>query len=377
MWFSSLDGIHDLSHHNFNTVCIGGVFLCMQKRVRNLRTTTTEPLEHMFGTARSWKREFTINEFIHYSNKLEIIMKNIIQNDIKTTTSSKGYMNGFAGFASAVKNLQEKLKKETFTGEENGLSIDVDYTKPICTQIEPGLIAVIQRTQKPIIELMKIFGIRKVSRYCEPISSILDICSIYQQSTRDIKSHFLLRYKKSDVDETHETEVMQQLADLALTVGEHEMIVDDTLQDNSAALFDGQSTYDVEMMRGSELVYFNLQMFYKFIRNEVNKDNVGNMLQLMKQSISHSFENKQTNGSISNLQKCKSLNQRWFNASKETIEKLPETSLLERDYIYEKNGTYYRILTIFTKSYGKWRYQQCHEKGPDMRIHVRWRTSVG
>jgi len=79
---------------------------------------------------------------------------------------------------------------------------------------------------------------------------------------------------------------------------------------------------------------------------------------------------KQSKGSITNLQKFKTLNQRWFKATTETMEKLPESNLLERDYIYEKNGVYYRVLTLFKKSYGKWRYEQRQIKGPDLRIHV-------
>ena len=98
--------------NNFDTACLGGVFLAMQKTVKNLRTTTTEPLERMFGTNCSWKREFIVNEFIIFSNKLELIMKTVIDNDIKTRTSSKGYMAGFSGFVEVVGRMKKKLKKK-------------------------------------------------------------------------------------------------------------------------------------------------------------------------------------------------------------------------------------------------------------------------
>jgi len=294
MWFSSIEGIHDLSHNNFNTVCIGGIFLCMQKRVRNLRMTTTEPLEHMFGTARSWRREFTVNEFIIYSNKLEIIISNIINNDIKMGTLSKGYMNGFAGFASAVKKLQEKLKKENFTGEQKDLAVEVDYSKSISTQIEPTLIEIIERTQKPIINLLKMFGIKKVSRYCEPISSILDICGIYQHATRDLRCHLLFVNQKINEDQRDEAGIIQQLADLAIDVDKSETVDDLSEQSNDTETFNVDSTYAFAKVDAKESVYFNLEMFYKFIRNDVNKENVSQMLHLMKESISSSFEKKKT-----------------------------------------------------------------------------------
>ena len=35
MWFTSLNGIYDKSMNNFSTACIGGVFLAIQKRVKN------------------------------------------------------------------------------------------------------------------------------------------------------------------------------------------------------------------------------------------------------------------------------------------------------------------------------------------------------
>ena len=112
MWFSSLKGVHHQSKHNFVTSYLGGIFLESQRKVRNLRLTTTEPIEHAFGTARSWRREFTINEFLIYSNKIDFIMKNVLEHDIKTSTSQKGYMHGFQGFANVIKQINLKLSKK-------------------------------------------------------------------------------------------------------------------------------------------------------------------------------------------------------------------------------------------------------------------------
>ena len=54
----------------------------MQNQVKKLYITTTEPLEHTLDTAHSWKREFTVCEFISFCNKLKSIMKNVLENDI-------------------------------------------------------------------------------------------------------------------------------------------------------------------------------------------------------------------------------------------------------------------------------------------------------
>ena len=105
MWFSSLKGIHHQSKNNFITSYLGAIFLATQKKIHNLQLTTTEPIEHAFGTARSWRREFSVNKFIIYCNKVDFIMKNVLQFDIKTSTTQKGYMHGFQGFANVVKKL--------------------------------------------------------------------------------------------------------------------------------------------------------------------------------------------------------------------------------------------------------------------------------
>ena len=99
MWFSSLEGISNISKNNLITSCFGGIFLAVQKKVKNLCFTTTQLLENTFGITRSWRHEFTINEFLTYSNKLDIFLKNVIENGICTSSSTKGYMHGFKGFA--------------------------------------------------------------------------------------------------------------------------------------------------------------------------------------------------------------------------------------------------------------------------------------
>ena len=73
----------------------------------------------------------------------------------------------------------------------------------------------------------------------------------------------------------------------------------------------------------------------------------------MYESMGSNLETIKSGGSSTNLQKVKSLNQRWFKATKHTIKKLPDTNLFGRDYIYQKGDAFYRILCVFKKSYGK------------------------
>ena len=83
-------------------------------------------------------------------------------------------------------------------------------------------------------------------------------------------------------------------------------------------------------------------------------ENVGNMLHLMRESIDSTRDKKRIVGSTTNLQKVKSLNGQWFQRTKENIEDFSDKNCLERDCIFEKNGKYFRVLSIFKKSYGKW-----------------------
>ena len=373
MWFTSLNGIHDKSMNNFSTACIGGVFLAMQKRVKNLRTTTTEPLEHMFGTTRSWKREFTVNEFIIFSNKLEMIMTSIITHGIKTGTSSKGYMTGFGGFANVVSKIKIKLKKERYVPDEISVAVDVNYNKPLSHQIEKGLIGVIGRTQQLILNLMKAFKFVEVSDYCEPISSILDIYSAYKKLKIGLHPLDLPIHDKIDDDKTNEAEVMQRLANLALecnatsNIPNEDNEVDDNLIDEDELL--NGVLYDKNGPNHLTL-HFDVKMFYKFIGYEICNENVGKMLELMYSSMGTNFEKSKTWGSSTNLQKVKSLTQRWFKASECTIEKLPSKNILGRDYIFSRHGTYFRILCIFKKSYGKWRYEDNADENDAVMAHV-------
>ena len=77
-----------------------------------------------------------------------------------------------------------------------------------------------------------------------------------------------------------------------------------------------------------ETVTFDVKKFYEIIRFDMNSENVGNMLQLMYDSMGSNFEKKRTRGSTNRLQKVQSLQQRWFAATSSTLEKLPKSNVL-------------------------------------------------
>ena len=82
------------------------------------------------------------------------------------------------------------------------------------------------------------------------------------------------------------------------------------------------------------------------------------------------FHQGVNSGSETTLQKVKSLNCRWFKRSRENIEKLSNGNVIERDCVFENNENYYRILSVFKKSYGKWRNERNGKLSEKLLLHV-------
>ena len=91
-------------------------------------------------------------------------MTNVTKNDIQTCASNKGYITGFLGFAEVDNKMKSKLIKESFTGDDISIVVDINYNKLVAPQIEPGLIKVINRSQEPILRLVETFKITEHSR---------------------------------------------------------------------------------------------------------------------------------------------------------------------------------------------------------------------
>ena len=290
MWFTSLEGISKISKNNLITSCLGGIFLAAQKKVRNLRFTTTEPLEHTFGTTRSWRREFSVNEFVTYSNKLDIILKNVIENGICSSTSTKGYMHGFQGFAEVVSRIKQKLTKKSPFETEDNWAVDVDYNGTIVDQIEKKIISAIGRINGPILNIMAMFNMQHLSPYCSEILSIKDLCSIYQSSSRQDNNLSIGDIVKAKTLTRNTDEIIKRLSNLALEFnsgnGNKLSTPDESIDaDNviSKTLKGGEETW----------IEFDCQCFYNFISEDVSNCNVGKMLCHMQDSMRSSMEKRE------------------------------------------------------------------------------------
>ena len=65
-----------------------------------------------------------------------------------------------------------------------------------------------------------------------------------------------------------------------------------------------------------------------------------------------------------------SLKGRWFKVSIENVEQLRTVNTVEQNCLYKKGGKYYRVLSIFKKSYNEWRHELIGKKNEKMKVHL-------
>ena len=136
------------------------------------------------------------------------------------------------------------------------------------------------------------------------------------------------------VNLVNEQKAIQRLANIALDFNSMCISPEDEQDENvNEDLLKGEVLYDSHE-ENQLRINFDVETLYSFIGLDMNNENVGKMLKLMYESMGTNLEKTKTSDSSNHLQKVKSLNQRWLKATKNTIEKLPNTNLLSRDYIY-------------------------------------------
>ena len=94
------------------------------------------------------------------------------------------------------------------------------------------------------------------------------------------------------------------------------------------------------------------------------------MLHYMSESMRTTFEIQKVHGSITSLQKIQSLQGRWFKVRIDDVEKIITGNSVEQNCIYVKDGKFYRVLSIFKKSYNKWRHERQGDKNEKLKVHL-------
>jgi hypothetical protein len=320
MWFNNMKGIHNITLHNLTTSCLARIFLCVQKGIRKMRLCTTEPLEHQFGTARSHKREFTARDFCLFVDNIGTIFTHISKFYFNATTSDKGYMSGFHGFMKTVSNITKKSSANTADGGADDDAIDVDYSRPIATQIESLVIEALQETQGPMLHLMATLGFDvHESDFNHLITSCVTSFEVPSKIFRGKTADEGSREKISAIvppDVAH-------LAALDLTSNDTEEFVEwdtdtDLSTDASAqVLYDerGNSDSDDEKTTAKEWSFFDKGSFYDFLHADIIENSIDVLLTAMQTTISEVGQKKK--GSVLTDEKAMSLKGRWFQVKKE------------------------------------------------------------
>ena len=115
---------------------------------------------------------------------------------------------------------------------------------------------------------------------------------------------------------------------------------------------------------------FNCELFFKFVSFAISNNNIGKMLHYMRESMNTTFEKHKVQGSITSLQKVQSLKGRWFKVNIDNVEPINKGNYVEQNCIFLKDGKFYRVLSVFKKTYHKWRYERKGKTNEKKKVHL-------
>ena len=154
---------------------------------------------------------------------------------------------------------------------------------------------------------MKIFELEQVSLYCTDLSSLDDLCSIYQSLSRHHGTILGKEHHFKQIQNVDTEEMTQRLSKLALDFNNGSSmkmsLVDEPIDPEKIArekLSNEPDVFDC-------WIEFDCEIFYNFIGQDVSNTNVGRLLSHMCNSMNNSMERKRVDGSITELQKVQSL----------------------------------------------------------------------
>jgi hypothetical protein len=174
IWFTEIHGIHKTTIKNLICSVLPLSLLLVDDNVRCGRYLTTEPAEHVFGILRSMEREFTIASCLRLVEKLRIKLQNMVDFDLKSANSSRGYQAGLDEFISA---------RQAYGHNRNN---DVTWKK---RKIEVS-------ARKDTAKLVEIFSSSTFSSY-GIVARMRKFCTIIQKSARRRSLFLTVRFKTS------------------------------------------------------------------------------------------------------------------------------------------------------------------------------------
>ena len=120
LWMTSMTNVCVITKRNIVTSTIGLVFLIARSDVSHPRHTTSEPCEHVFGNARRYKREDTVQEFVDIVEKLEREWAAMYEsNFVRGRTVAKGYGSIYKDFLLATMDCSASPGTEVIIDIDN------------------------------------------------------------------------------------------------------------------------------------------------------------------------------------------------------------------------------------------------------------------
>ena len=120
----------------------------------------------------------------------------------------------------------------------------------------------------------------------------------------------------------------------------------------------------------SVLLMSSIMIFFKFVSFVIRNNNIGKMFRYMSESMNTVFEKHKVQGSISSLQKVQLLKGRWFKVNIDNVEPINTGNYVEQNCIFLNDGKFYCVLSVFKKTFNKWRHERKGKTNEKMKVHL-------
>eukprot|EP00918_Siedleckia_nematoides_P099077 GHVU01216828.1.p1 GENE.GHVU01216828.1~~GHVU01216828.1.p1 ORF type:complete len:386 (+),score=45.14 GHVU01216828.1:468-1625(+) len=347
----------------------------------------------MFGNLRQRTREFTTKQLIEFIGRLEITFKNMMKFDIVGTREHRGYLNGFSGYREQWEQvLRAGGPAPSPAVSGTSFSVDVDYEcsggRRVGAQLESRFVEMVGVCSADMEPFLRSFGCTELSPFCKSFKSLEEVAKVYftyMGSKYGQKSRhsqlWPLNFANSPVDvedgdsedgddaaptaaDADNEDIVAMVETFARHVGEKE-----PEEDLEVALVcddDGPVVEDV----------FNCSAFRDLICFRMDGGDGARALAVAHQCLA--YLQAKERGQADGVQKFKSLTGRWFAARASRGEGAtrigtPESvrnHMLKRDDIVYLRQRYYRVTTVYKKSYRKWRMEASAPPANDTVVHV-------
>eukprot|EP00918_Siedleckia_nematoides_P032584 GHVU01070779.1.p1 GENE.GHVU01070779.1~~GHVU01070779.1.p1 ORF type:complete len:762 (+),score=80.80 GHVU01070779.1:258-2543(+) len=395
LWLSSVEGLPDATKRNLATSVVASVFLCMQQRVKAPRFCTTEPIEHMFGNVRARHREFTTKELVEHVGRLETTFKNMTKFDIVGSSEHRGYLSGFAGYR---EHLAEVLRggADSPAVPPTSFSVDVNYESEasVASQIEQSFVELCNAATRDMGPFLNGMGCADVSPFCRRFGSLKELAQVYfeymggshLQDSRHAAILWSLHPRCAPGQEVTPEENDVEEGDGAAEGADAEE--DDILamvESFARHLDEGTENDDAgeselppmcSLEEPIVLDVFNCAAFKSLLEVRVDDANASEALVWAEKCLSD-FKATQR-GQADGVQKFKSLTGRWFAATQARGQEATRGGVppAARDYLLKRNDILYydrryiRVLSVYRKSYNKWRQEASGSADNGTVVHV-------